>query len=264
MSTRATAPLPLYDAAQCGREGIVRLLLKADATQYCKFEGGTTALLVAAQNGHGDALRVLCEAGGDVHFRRKDGETPLSRAVRRGHAACVAVLLDHGAKWDEVANEHGSTLPYAAAYHGHLDVVRVFIEKACVDVNVAAPKGSTMLMAACEQGQHSVAAYLLVRGATTKAKNVELGTALHMAALGNRPDIVDLLIRHGANVHATNNEGEDTARRDCGQAIRARGPDAAGGHDPCPCASSINHSDDVNLITHDLPLFLLAFWCVTN
>lgn len=76
-----------------------------------------------------------------------------------------------------------------------------------ININIIA-SGSigTPLCVACENGNYDIVMFLL----SNKPKpNVHLctkaerATAIHKAAFGNSPDIIDLLLKHDANLHVT-------------------------------------------------------------
>ncbi|KAN0142123.1 Ankyrin repeat-containing domain protein [Lactarius tabidus] len=147
-------------------------------------DGGETALHIVSlgeydsqEQGVGTA-RLLLERGVDVNARRKDSWTPLHSAAFKGRLEIAQVLLKHGA-----------------------------------DANAATAWGETALQLV-SHGEHDsrehrvgIAQMLLERGVDVHARNKFHATALHLAALSGRPDIVKLLLDHGANPNAENGQG---------------------------------------------------------
>lgn len=76
--------------------------------------------------------------------------------------------------------------------------------------DVQDPKsGDTPLIMACRSGQLEIADKLVMwAGADIHKKNKSTNTALHLAALKGRTEIVRMLIETGADIHAQNHEGD--------------------------------------------------------
>lgn len=133
-----------------------------------------------------------------------DGATPLHRAADCGHAGMVRLLLRHGADVNSV-DARGRT-PFLLAAHDFgtrkaqpsPDATELLLSGAPIDIF----KGAVL-------GRNESVTDLLNRAATRiDARDSGDNTPLHLAAWNCKPDIVDLLIRHGADVNARNRRGE--------------------------------------------------------
>jgi ankyrin repeat protein len=164
----------LHAAAQAGHIGIVRLLLEHGADPNTRELGDHTyPLHWAAAHGHIEVVRALLDAGGEVHGAGDD------------HALDVigwaTVFRNPGNNWHEVTD---LLLQRGARHH-------IFSAIATEDLSLIrklASENSQVLgrrMSRFEHGQ----------------------TALHFAMSRNNYDILDLLIKLGADLEATDDNG---------------------------------------------------------
>lgn len=122
-------------------------------------------LFDAARLGREDILPALIQAGADIEGQDSRGHSPLVLASYYGHATATAMLLRLGARPDGAADQGGSTALMGVAFKGHL----------------------------------AIAQQLLDAGADPNGRNAARQTALMMAALFDRRDVVDLLLERGAD-----------------------------------------------------------------
>jgi uncharacterized protein len=129
---------------------------------------GSTAVLWAAHNGDAVEVTRLIKAGANVSLANRYGATPMSEAAMVGDAKVIKLLLDAGA-----------------------------------DVNSPNAEGETTLMLVARTGKIDAAKLLLARGAKVDSKEQWGGqTALIWAAAQGQPEMMKLLIKHGADVNA--------------------------------------------------------------
>lgn len=84
-------------AATCGKDDIVRLLLRKGAgVNTDQKTTGMTALMHAAEQGFPETVQILLECGAHINWQQPAGETALMRACKKGHEEVVGVLLKHG------------------------------------------------------------------------------------------------------------------------------------------------------------------------
>ena len=74
------------------------------------------------------------------------------------------------------------------------------------DVNAVGSKGNTALEIACRKGRADVAAILLDHGADLRLRTTAGTTMMHEAALGDSPEVIELLLARGAEVNAMDTE----------------------------------------------------------
>jgi ankyrin repeat protein len=136
-----------------------------------------------------------------VNRRNPDGSTPLQWAVYDGNLAEARRLLHAGADV-AVANNYGATAMGLAAQVGNADMIALLLE-AGANVDSPNPEGETALMAVARTGNVKAAQLLIDAGATVDAREQWGGqTALMWASARRHPEMMTLLIAHGADVNA--------------------------------------------------------------
>lgn len=163
---------------------------------------GSVPLIEAVKGRDAAEVRRLLAAGADVAERWGDGATALHWAVLRQDAATTDVLLRAGADPD-AANDHGVTPLALACTNGDAALVRRLLA-AGADPDAATAMGETALMACARGGDAGAVAALLRHGATSvnARERTREQTALMWAAAHRHPDVVRVLLAHGADVHA--------------------------------------------------------------
>ncbi|KAM6939329.1 CARD- and ANK-domain containing inflammasome adapter protein [Lycodopsis pacificus] len=183
-----------------------------------------TLLHVAAERGHLSAIELLIRKGARLDLQDKKGHTALHRAAGRGHAEAVGALAQAGAPISALelqdnprgalsAEAVGSAL-FSAVDQNHDGVVTAVIDRG-LNVNTD-QQGYTPLLLSAELGhtevfrfpqmQHTRCTWpqwqqtLLEKGLDPNITGPKAQTPLHLAAQCNRPELVGLLLRAGAQI----------------------------------------------------------------
>ena len=146
--------------------------------------------------GHAAAVDVLAERGAVLEPPHSPGSLHIAAAA--GHLGVVNVLLKHGAELERADTGSGSTALCAAADAGHLAVVAVLAEAGgCVD----GPYASAA--AAQEDAEEGAAQH------RKHARAVGWGMPpVYTAAQSGDLPLLNMLLKHGANVDATTAFGQ--------------------------------------------------------
>ena len=205
----------LHVAASRGSPEVAAALIDAGADMEATDAAGRTPLHRAAggvQKGDGDlanllattgqgaaemhehgkdgVARLLVEAGANVDATRGDGMTPLHLAASRSRLALAEALLDAGADVD--ASAAGATPLHVAARRGHLACAELLLRRgAAVDPPRAPGLGSPLLVAIANDWEH-VATLLVEHGADANARDENGETA---AAIAERERMNGVLVR---------------------------------------------------------------------
>lgn len=197
---------PLMISCRGGIFDCAEVLLDAKADPNRTNNRGYSAMTLAAQSGHIRCISKLVEARADINRGdERTGFNPLMWATQNDQSACVEYLLQRGADVN-VACDDGWTALFDAANSGALGPAQKLVA-AGIDVNAQRRSGATPLFIACMYNAEDNSTIELVR-LLLEAKAMPDGNAgvgkipLHKAAENGRPGFVQLLLQHGADVHA--------------------------------------------------------------
>ncbi|KAF7035108.1 hypothetical protein CFC21_046029 [Triticum aestivum] len=158
------------------------------------------ALHLAATNGRTDVCRYLVQdLAIPVDVLSDERETPLLLAATFGHTATAAWLLERGAS-PRAPDVDGETPLHWAAYNGDRDLAMLLLCKGA-DVGATNPRGTALHVAAM-RGFPEVIRVLLRHGADPNKFASRVFTPLVSSLLGGSVECMKLLIEAGANVHA--------------------------------------------------------------
>ncbi|CAM0948128.1 unnamed protein product [Alopecurus aequalis] len=166
---------------------------------------GHNALHLAAANGRTHVCRYLVQdLGFPVDARSSPGDTPLVLAAMYGHTATAAYLLERGAD-PRAPDSNGKTPLYRAAYKGDRELAMLLLHRG-VHPGAANPWGTALHVAAF-RAHPDVVAILLRHGADPNKVCNGIFPPLVSALLGRSLECVKLLIQAGANVNTSGFDG---------------------------------------------------------
>jgi len=202
---------------------------------FDKFTAGP--LYYAALCGFYDLVeRLIIKYPEEVNAVGGQHVQPLVAALAEGHLQTADLLRHRGADPHFRTNK-GRTVLHFAAYYGNIEVAKKLIEYgadvraedgggitpfhlASEDVNARAKDGSTPLYIALLFANPEVVRLLLDHGADVNARLDDFSSPLHRAcsSVNAALEVVRLLLERGADVKAKDNHGNTAL-----QAARARG-----------------------------------------
>ena len=130
---------------------------------------------------------------------RADAQEELFKAARMNNASDVANLLRRGVNPNISDPARGETALMAAARENSLKAVPVLLAARGINIDQRAKNGDTALMLAAFKKNRQVVEALLAKGALV---NQDGWTALHYAAMGGDVEIIQMLLKHSAEVDA--------------------------------------------------------------
>ncbi len=198
-----------------GHNATVQFLLGHGANPNAGEKGGWNALLAASRFGDADTVKLLLQAGADPNVGTDpNGDTPLMAAAQTGDAARITLLLDKGADVNRADPYVHRTALLTACLNSQRDAALLLLDRGA-NANTKSDLNETPLAYACGYGQADLVKRLLDGGADPNVRPKSGGmTALYEAAQGGftnlttYPEIVRLLLAHGAAVGAKTDWGE--------------------------------------------------------
>jgi len=183
----------------------VRLLVAAGADVNALTKQGRSALVIAAEHkGSAPILSLLIENG--VNPKGEDqGAAALSRAAFNGDLAAMRVLIGKGV----AADARNSSALQNAAQSGCPECVRFLLVNGA-SAKAVSGSGRSPLFAAAQRGSIEIVQELLEQGAAPDPRDREDRTPLQFAVQSDyaRPEIVKMLLDHGADANHKNSQGE--------------------------------------------------------
>ncbi|XP_022782972.1 serine/threonine-protein phosphatase 6 regulatory ankyrin repeat subunit A-like [Stylophora pistillata] len=180
-------------------------LLEKGADVNARDERGDTALSILLQSAAPiramELVKLLMEYGADINIKNGRSETPLQIACSANLDKVAELFLELGCEPNvHDANWYFSPL-YYAAQHDNSRLVKTLLHYGACPEEKSYGEKSTPLHAAASSNSLDAAKLLLEYGVNVEAKNSSGSAALIEAVGVGRLPMVELLIRHGSNVH---------------------------------------------------------------
>ena len=174
----------------------------------CLDNGKTMLLYVVANSSNLDALRLLMEYGADVQTHCTPRyEALFIAAINNPSAEIIEMLINNGANLVEKDHEGNTALMLAATFNKSSRVIDTLLEYG-LKVNVKNNFGfDALTLASYENGSIMVLQSLLDNEADVNAADSEGHTALMAAAVRGRDDVMQYLIKRGADFKAKDKNG---------------------------------------------------------
>ena len=207
---------PLHLAARLNNYMAVDILLKHGAdVGLLHFSKGTT-LHRCVKEGLLSVSRLLIDSGFDINLRDNEGQTALYLAVKNKHKYMVKCLLESEVNVNMKYNENASDRIYLVRGkdRGKLSWHYVLVEKALLPLFLRRTNGGSLDVAdfglVLKSGwgkdpPENVQKNINEMGATFP--DTQSQTVLHVASKSASLEIVDLLVKHKADINANDADG---------------------------------------------------------
>jgi len=150
--------------------------------------------------------RLLTESGGklDVNARDESDVTPLHWAAINAHIGTCRWLLEHGAEVDPIGGDLRATPLQWAARSGHLYIIHLLLRHSA-DPLIQDSQGFNTLHLVTHSSVVMALLYMLHQPVAVDEKDRDGHTSLMWAAWQGDAISIDLLLKHGASPHTTDN-----------------------------------------------------------
>ncbi|EFA07512.1 pyrexia [Tribolium castaneum] len=174
-------------------------MIEQDNTETIFTKNPTSLLLIATWLQKEKVLQEVLEKGVSLQAVDGEGRSALHLAACTGNIDCIKLLLQHGAEISARDALNRATPLHCAASKGHLSAVKLLIRHGA-DVNAGLDNKSPLHYAVQSLAIDCVKE-LLENNAIPNTSQVYSETPLHVAAALGAPEIVKLLLDHGAAVN---------------------------------------------------------------
>jgi uncharacterized protein len=152
--------------------------------------------------------KSYCDPSPIIAAFRGDTSARLLQAVKGNNLEDVQYLLDHKISPNVRDEATGLTALMLAACHAQPKIVKALLAAGADPLTVDSNTGATALHKACQGGNVECALLLLEAGAFVDAVTPTMGHTPIMDALWYKaPEVVDLLVAHGANLNLSTHYG---------------------------------------------------------
>ena len=212
-------------ASECGHEPVVQTLISGGANVNAQDNEEQTALMIATKNNSFEIVSSLLIAGTDADKADKNGETALTIACRMGHSKIGKLLIEKNAKVFTTTSS-GDT-PLLLSTKSPV-LCKIILSK--LPSNVPRAYLLSAFTEACKHGKSVVIVMLLQRlqkemelfmssaKGSSSIKDLVTHTAVDSTLVGGitplmiasscgHTDVVEELLKSGANVNSTDDNG---------------------------------------------------------
>jgi ankyrin repeat protein len=195
---------PLLTAALFTNFPVAEALVAHQANLNARAKDGSPPLNLAALRGSVPLVQLLLKAGANANLQDDTGFTPLNTAAEHGHLEVMRPLLAYGANpnlacpGDQASTVNGQAPMHSAAIRGDVETLRLLLDKGAL-LNLQSKAGTPLCWAV--RGEHLPAVEFLLqcRAQPNLPSSDQAMTPLHWAAILGQPDLLALLLKHGAS-----------------------------------------------------------------
>ncbi|RDW59222.1 hypothetical protein BP5796_12146 [Coleophoma crateriformis] len=197
---------PLHVAAYLGLSGYAQHLIASGSNVNAQDAEDCTALVYAAEQGHADIVALLLSNSANTNSHDHDGDSPLHLAASHNRVDVTKLLLAAGMSpkrkkskctpeliLEQLGDDSDQTPLQYACRRGHTQIITLFLEH--IDDNDAC----RCLLWSVQSRKPEAVRVILQTGKAPVDVFVGGRTALAIAADLMEPDLMEVLLQHGAD-----------------------------------------------------------------
>ncbi|XP_019724165.1 dynein heavy chain 12, axonemal isoform X1 [Hippocampus comes] len=198
--------IPLHAAAVQESKHILKIIFSASpfGAAQCRTFKGETPLFLAVVYGRRHNSTFLLQNGCNPNLQDDEQDSPLMAAILNDQYDLATLLLHYDAQVDQLGPLSRTAL-HEAAFLGLENFVYLLLESGA-NPNACDIMKKTPLALATQNGHLNVAEHLLLKGANVECES-ESGSILFEAATSGNPDVISLLLDHGADANLPSYSG---------------------------------------------------------
>ena len=217
---KVDACTPLHKAVMKGNQNLVKLFLEKNALVNTQNADGDSPLHTAVSNGFFDITKLLIKKGSNVNLQNKEGRTPLFLGVKNKHEQLIKLLIENEADVSIGYKEDSTDRFYLVRGKeegtGRASWHYVLVKKHLLGLFLKRTNGGSLdgadfgavLRSGWGKDPPEGTAKKILKECDFKFKEIPGVTVLHIVSQkNNEPEIIDLLVKSGANVNAQDAEG---------------------------------------------------------
>jgi ankyrin repeat protein len=180
--------IELIDAAIDGNTDAIEFLIKNGANANYVDEHGDTALSQAAFKGHVETTKKLLS----YLSARYSKNRALILAAQAGHAEIIDLLLKEKAEVNVYLENYHTPL-FQVITQNKMDAFKKLLVNADINLDQEDKEGVIPILLAAYNGHFEMIKLLVANKANFTIRNMDGKTALDMAVLNNKQEVVDYL-----------------------------------------------------------------------
>lgn len=195
-------------AAKYNHPEILALLHEYGANpRYCD-DFGRNALLYVTEEGNIEIMADLISVYGiDPNAETRIGDTAFLIAARHGNCEAMKMLVEYGANPYHINREKRNAVHLVMQKH-QLKALVYLLDNFRFDVNAVDKEGTSAILIAAEKGYIDIIDLLVRRGADVFCVDHDGRNAVHYAAKRNRVDMIHhLVIKYGLDCNHEDHDG---------------------------------------------------------
>lgn len=200
---------PLHLAIIADEFAVADLLLRKGAPVEALCKSKLKPIHYACQRASFDIAQLLLGYTANIEAEDNSSNRPLHNACSRGSQQHVELLVQKGANID-ARNANGDRPLCLASSMGHVEIVKILLNRGAAlrsKFSAGPSHEDSPLCLAAKNGHTLVVAELLDQGASVLQKDERDWQPLRYAAFNAHPDVVELLLRHGATLSGSASGG---------------------------------------------------------
>lgn len=157
-------------------------------------------LFAAIHKNQADAVKDALAKGANPNAKDDYQDTPLHIAVEHDNSDIISSLLTHGASCDAERSNKDKPI-HIAAMRNSINAIALILDKDKNQVGSIGRDGRSPFLYSAGANAIDAMRLLIKNGANVNELPIAFGkAAIHIASINNKPEMIKLLIEHGADI----------------------------------------------------------------